>query len=106
MFVGLVRLVRIFVQEVDEREVNCLSTLVLIEAAWYELSFLAGFLRFFIFGSWPMVRFLAPFSARQSFCCERNCGCLVRSLSVNWNILSWTKYAATFQFMYLPLQYR
>ena len=38
-FVSLVLLVRVAAQGVDEREVNWLSTFILIEAAWHEPSF-------------------------------------------------------------------
>ena len=36
VFLVFLLLVQVFVQDVDEREVNCLSTVVLIDAAWYE----------------------------------------------------------------------
>ena len=39
VFVSLVLVGQVFVQTVDEREVRCLSTFDLIEAAWYEFLF-------------------------------------------------------------------
>ena len=41
--VSMTLAVRVFVHEVDKRGVNCLSTSVLIEAAWYDSFFFAGF---------------------------------------------------------------
>ena len=42
MCAGLVLSVRVLVHGVDKREVNCLSTVVLFQAAWYEPSFFDG----------------------------------------------------------------
>ena len=43
VFVSLVLIVRVFVQGVDEGEVNCLPSFVLIKAAWYEPFVIDGF---------------------------------------------------------------
>ena len=60
---SLLLLIWVFVQGVDERELNCLSTFVLIEAARYESFFFDGF---FVLGVTDMVELLRMFSLEDS----------------------------------------